>query len=138
MGKEKNYLIVTKEKKEEAKKIMSSNQIELCNIAIHSASVSAASEAIIPNPVMKTMPITATQISMVIELGKIFNEKITENEAKCLLEGSASTAADKTIKKLISVETQTISAAVAGGITEALGWTIAVELANKAKKDKEN
>ena len=132
MGKEENYLIVTKEKKEEAQKFMTSEQIESCSIAIHSASVAAASEAIIPIPVVKTMPITETQISMVIELGKIFNEKITENEAKDLLEASTPTAIEKTMKNLISVETLTMSAAVAGGITEALGWAIAVELANKA------
>ena len=111
---------------------MTSEQIESCSIAIHSASVAAASEAIIPIPVVKTMPITETQISMVIELGKIFNEKITENEAKDLLEASTPTAIEKTMKNLISVETLTMSAAVAGGITEALGWAIAVELANKA------
>ena len=132
MGKEENYLIVTKEKKEEAQKFMTSEQIESCSIAIHSASVAAASEAIIPIPVVKTMPITETQISMVIELGKIFNEKITENEAKDLLEASTPTAIEKTMKNLISVETLTMSAAVAGGITEALGWAIAVELDNKA------
>lgn len=129
MGNE--YKKVIKDKSEEAKRLMTADQVVKCNIAIHSASVAAATEAFIPLPGVDAIPITATQITMVFALGKVFDQKISDSAAKGIVGAAASTFVGRSLVKLIPVAGWVVSSAVAAGVTEAIGWTIAVDFAKQ-------
>lgn len=70
---------------------------------------------------------------MVYALGKIFKIKVSESVAKGIIGAAASTLVGRTIVKLIPVAGLVITATVAAVITEAIGWTIAVDFANEAR-----
>lgn len=128
---------VIKEKKNQAKSLMNNDQIAKCNVAIHTASIASAAAGAIPIPVADALPITAAQLTMVIALGKIFDVKITESAAKGLIGAAASAFVGRNLVKLIPVIGWGVSAGVAAGITEAVGWTIAVDFAKDAKSREE-
>lgn len=131
------YNIVIKEKKNQAKRLMKNDQIAKCNVAIHTASIASAAAGAIPIPVADALPITAAQLTMVIALGKIFDIKITESAAKGLIGAAASAFVGRNLVKLIPVIGWGVSAGVAAGITEAVGWTIALDFAKDAKSREE-
>lgn len=121
------------EKMHQAKTLMTKDQIRKCNIAIHTASVVSGAGGAIPFPVADSFPITGSQILMVYALGKIFKIKVSESVAKGIIGAAASTLVGRTIVKLIPVAGLVITATVAAVITEAIGWTIAVDFANEAR-----
>lgn len=131
----KNYKDVLKNKRLEAGKLMTENQLVKCNAAIHSASVASGAAGAIPIPVADAIPITAAQITMVIALGKIFDQELTESAAKGIIGAAASTFIGRNVVKLIPVAGWIASAAVAAGVTEAIGWTVAVDFAKSARKE---
>lgn len=128
-----NYKNVIADKKVQANRLMNKYQLTKCNIAIHTASAASAAAGAIPIPVADAIPITAAQVTMVLALGGVFNTKITESAAKGLIAAAASTFVGRNLVKLIPIIGWGISAAVAAGVTEAIGWTIAVDLARDAK-----
>ena len=128
-----NYKDVIADKKGQANRLMNKDQLTKCNIAIHTASVASAAAGAIPIPVADAVPITTAQLTMVLALGKVFDTKITESAAKGLIGAAASTFVGRNLIKLIPIVGWGVSAAVAGGVTEAIGWTIAVDLAKEAK-----
>lgn len=130
-----DYKATLKKKKAEADKLMTKKQFTECNVAIHTASVAAAAGGGIPIPVMDAIPITTAQISMVLALGKIFEQKVSEASAKGIVAAAASTFVGRNLVKLIPIVGWGVSAAVAAGVTEAIGWTVAVDFANSYKKD---
>ena len=123
------YKKVTADKKREAKALMTDKQLKEVNIAIHTAAVAAGAGGIVPIPVMDSIPISAAQVTMVIALGKIFGQKVTESAAKGVIGAAASTLVGRSLAKLIPIAGWIASAAVAAGVTEAIGWTIAVDFA---------
>lgn len=125
------YKKVIKEKKNEAKKLMSDDQMTKCNIAIHGASVAAATAAFVPLPGVDAVPITGAQITMVLSLGKIFDQKISKSVANGIISAAASTLVGRSLVKLIPIAGWAASSAVAAAVTEAIGWTIAVDFANQ-------
>ena len=127
----KKHTEIIKKNQEEAKKYMSHEQLKNCHIAIHSAATIAASAGAIPVPVADAVPISATQVTMVFALGKIFNQKIGESSAKAIVSAAASTLVGRSLIKLIPVVGWGISAAVAASVTEAVGWMTAVDFAKK-------
>lgn len=129
-----DYKKVISSKKAEAKGLMTDDQVVKCNVAIHTASVAAGAEAFIPIPGVDAVPITATQITMIIALGKIFDQKISESAAKAVIGAAASTFVGRSLVKLIPVAGWAASAAVAAGVTEAIGWTAAVDFANQSSR----
>ena len=131
---EDDYKNVISYKREEAKKLMTHDQIKKCNVIIHAASVAAGAEAYIPIPVVDAVPITATQIAMIIALGKVFDQKISESAAKALVSAAASTFVGRSLVKIIPVAGWIVSSIVAAGVTEAIGWIAAVDFANIASK----
>lgn len=131
----KDYKNVTKDKRLEAGKLMTKNQLTKCNLAIHSAATASGAAGAIPIPVADAVPITAAQVAMVLALGKIFDQEITESAAKGLIGAAASTFVGRNLVKLIPVAGWVASAAVAAGVTEAIGWTVAVDFANSARKE---
>ena len=133
----KDYKNVIKDKRLEAGKLMTGDQITKCNVAIHTASVASGAAGAIPIPVSDAIPITAAQVTMVIALGKIFDQELSDSAAKGLIGAAASTFVGRSLIKLIPVAGWAASAAVAAGVTEAIGWTIAVDFANNARKEYE-
>ena len=131
------YKKIITEKKGEAGRLMSSKQLKECNIAIHTASVAAGASGALPLPGVDAVPISTAQVTMIIALGKIFDQKLSESTAKGLLSATASTFVGRNLIKLIPVAGWVASAAVAAGVTEALGWTIATDFAKMCRNKKE-
>lgn len=130
-----DYKNVIKNKRLEAGKLMTEDQIVKCNLAIHTAATASGAAGAIPIPVADAVPITAAQIAMVLALGKVFEQEITDSAAKGLIGAAASTFVGRNLVKLIPVAGWIASAAVAAGVTEAIGWTIAVDFANNARRE---
>lgn len=128
------YKTVIKDKKAEAKKLMTNEQLKSCNAAIHTASVAAGVEGAIPIPGVDAVPISLTQIAMVVALGKIFDKELTDSTAKALLGAAASTFVGRSLVKLIPIAGWAASATVAAGVTEAVGWMVAVDFAKTYQK----
>ncbi len=124
-----------KNKRAEATRIMSKEQFKKCSLLIHSTSFAAGAVAFIPVPVVDALPISAAQIAMVVSLGKIFDQKLSDSAAKAIIGSAASTLIGRSAVKLIPVIGSGVSAGVAGLITEAIGWTAAVDFARHPKED---
>ena len=131
----KEYKKVISDKRLEAGKLMTKAQMKECNAAIHIAAAVSGAAGAIPIPVADAIPITGAQVLMVLALGKVFGQKITESAAKGLIGAAASTLVGRNLVKLIPVAGWFISAGVAAGVTEAIGWTIAVDFAKNARKE---
>lgn len=127
------YKQVIADKKAQAKRLMNKRQMTKCNVTIHTAAVAAALAGAIPIPMVDAIPISASQVTMAVVLGKIFNVKITEGAAKGAIGAAASTLVGRQLVKWIPGVGWVVSAAVAAGVTEAIGWTIAVDFAKDAK-----
>lgn len=133
-----DYKTAAKDKQAEARRIMNSSQLKKCHGIIHTATVASAAGGVIPLPVADAIPISVAQVTMVISLGKVFNQKITESAAKAAIAAAAATFAGRNLVKMIPVIGWGISAAVAAGVTEAIGWTAAVDYAKSAKNAWDN
>ncbi|MDE7432563.1 MAG: DUF697 domain-containing protein [Lachnospiraceae bacterium] len=104
-----------------------------CHIAIHSATTAAAAAGAIPIPMSDAIPITASQIGMIIALGKAFGITLTQAAAKSIagvaLTQQAGRAVVANLLKAIpgagSILGGVIGAATAAALTEALGWIVA-------------
>ena len=132
-----DYKSIIKDKRLEAGKLMTEDQIGKCNAAIHIASVASGASGAIPIPVADAVPISAAQISMVIALGKIFNQEITSSVAKGIIGAAASTFVGRNLVKLIPIVGWAASAVVAAGVTEAIGWIVATDMAKNYRKEYE-
>ncbi len=125
----KNYKNTTKQKRKEAKKLMTKNQLAKCHAIIHTAAIACGTAGAIPIPVADAIPISGFQVTMVLSLGKVFNQTIGESSAKGLITSAASTHIGRNLVKMIPVAGWFVSAGVAAGVTEAIGWCIAVDFA---------
>lgn len=130
-----NYKNVIRDKKLEAGNLMNDDQIAKCNGIIHTASVTSGVAGIVPISVADAIPISAAQIAMVIGLGKVFDQKIEESAAKSIIAAAASTFVGRSLVKLIPVVGWGVSAAVAAGVTEAIGWTAALDFAKSYRQE---
>ena len=128
-----DYKKVLSEKKQEADDLMTSEQKNACSVAIHTASVAAGAAGAIPIPVADALPISGAQITMAIALGKIFDQQLSETAAKALIGAAGSTLVGRSLVKLIPVAGWIASAGVAAGVTEAIGWSLAVDFARKSQ-----
>lgn len=106
-----------------------------CHAIIHAATLSCAAIAFIPLPVADVFPITGIQVLMVVKLGKIFDNRFTKSDAQILLKTVAAPIVGRTLTKaglaLVPGIGWAINGAIAGMITEILGWTIANDFATK-------
>ena len=132
-----DYKSIINDKRLEAGNLMTEDQIVRCNTAIHTASVAAGAAGIIPVPVADAIPMAAAQVTMVIALGAIFEQEITSSAAKGLIGAAASTFIGRQIFKLIPVVGWIASAGTAAIVTEAIGWTIAVDFAKNHRQEYE-
>ena len=114
---------------------MTEDQLTKCNVAIHTASVASGASGFIPIPVADAIPISAAHVTMVIALGKDFDQEITSSAAKGLIGAAAATFVGRNLVKLIPIAGWVASAAVAAGVTEAIGWMVAVDMATNFLKE---
>lgn len=133
----KDFKQVIKNKRLEAGKLMTEKQIAQCNTVIHAAAVAAAISGWIPIPVADAIPISAAQVTMVTSLGKIFGQKVTSAAAKGAIAAAAATFVGRNLVKFIPIAGWIVSAGVAASITEAIGWTIAVDMAKSYRQEYE-
>lgn len=131
----KDYKKIIKDKRLEAGKLMTDSQVAACNGIIHTASIASGAAGAIPIPVADAIPISGAQVAMIISLGKVFDQKIEESVAKSLIAAAATTFAGRNLVKLIPIVGWGISAAVAAGVTEAIGWIAAVDMAKTFRKE---
>jgi uncharacterized protein (DUF697 family) len=121
--------------KERIKKEMTYAQVIWCNGIIHGAAVVAAAIAFVPIPVADAIPITSTQIGMVIALGKVFEEKISKEDASLLLGNIVAPLVGRAAVKAALVFVPGIgwgiNSAIAASITEMLGWAIVAHFVKK-------
>ena len=132
------YKKIIIEKKNEAKSLMTKKQIVSCNVAIHIASIGAGAAGAIPIPLADALPISGIQITMAFQLGRIFDRKLTESTAKALVSAAASTFFGRELVKAIPGVGWGISAIVAAGVTEAIGWSLAVDFAKAYQTESAN
>ena len=126
-----DYKEVIKDKKLEAGNLMNDDQLAKCNGIIHTASVASGVAGAVPISIADAIPISAAQITMVIALGKVFGQKIEEAGAKSIIAAAASTF----VIKLIPFVGWGVSAVVAAGVTEAIGWTVALDFAKSYRQE---
>lgn len=130
-----DYKKKLKEARLEAGKLMTEKQIKACNGIIHIASVACGAAGFIPIPVADAIPISAAQVIMIVSLGKTFDIEITESAAKSIISAAAATFVGRNVLKLIPGAGWIASAAIAAGITEAIGWITAVDFAKQYRKE---
>jgi len=130
----KEAKIAKEKKQQEAKRIMNEEHFIKCNAIIHTAAAAAGVAGAIPIPMADAIPISTAQITMAMGLGKVFDQSVTEAAAKSLITAATSTIVGRTAVKFIPIVGWGISAAVAITVTEAVGWSLAVDFAKSAKK----
>lgn len=103
-----------------------------CHKAIHSATTAAAAAGAIPIPMSDAIPITATQIGMIIALGKVFNITLSEAATKSILGVGVTQQAGRALAANLikaipggKIVGGVIGATTAALLTEALGWIVA-------------
>ena len=130
-----DYKKTRKQAMQRAEELMTAAQKSQCKKIIHTAAVASGAAGAIPIPIADAIPITTAQITMVIALGKVFKIKLSETAAKTVLTSVAAPIVGRTIAgaalKFIPVAGWIASAALAAGITEAIGWVIANGFARK-------
>lgn len=111
-----------------------------CNSIIHTASVAAGGvgTGLAQIPLADNALITPIQITMIISLGKVFEQRVTETAAKAILTGAAASIAGRGVSQVlfgwIPGLGNVINTATAAGITEAIGW-MAVDHFRRLPKD---
>ena len=128
-----DYKKLVFEKKSEAGKLMTKRQFAECNRTIHVAAVAAGASGAIPLPGVDAIPISAAQVTMIVSLGKIFDHKLSESAIKGIIGAATSTFVGRNLVKSIPIAGWIASAGVAAGVTEFIGWTVAVDFAKQNK-----
>lgn len=131
----KDYKKILKDKRMEAGYLMTEDQMTSCHEIIHTASVASGLAGAIPIPVADAVPISVAQITMVVGLGQVFDQKIEEAAAKSLIAAAASTFIGRNLVKVVPIAGWIVSAGIAAGVTEAIGWTIATDMAKTFRKE---
>ena len=119
-----DYIKAISEKKNEAKRLMTSEQFEKCGQAIVFG--------IMGNPSLLVLAdlTSSNRVKMVIALGKVFNQRISGREAEKKI---------STVLKSIRVDGNIFTAVFPGAqkhsseITELMGWIIAIDFARIRK-----
>lgn len=119
--------------KSKAKKLMSDKQFKSCNAAIHATSAINTALGATPIPGIDAVPISIAQILMIARIGRVFGKKIPISVAKGMIGAAGATLLGRTLVKIIPGAGWVVSGAVAGVITETIGWIVAADLASGGK-----
>lgn len=103
-----------------------------CHAVIHSATAAATAGGASPIPISDAVVISSAQVAMIVGLGKVFGISISDSVAKSIVSVSITQAAGKSLfTNLLKLFPGAnllgcfIGGAVAGTMTEALGWLVA-------------
>lgn len=125
------YEAITYKKKKEATDLMALEEISLCDSSICIASKKART---IQDILVDEIDISEALISMVCEIGVVFNYSMSKNKAKALILATCSSFTEKSFfYERIPVSYGIVSGAVEAGRTEALGWSLTVDFARRRK-----
>ncbi len=114
-----------------------------CHKIIHTAAASASAIALglAQIPGSDTIPITAIQVGMIIELGSVFGMDISEAAAKSILGAGLAAIGGRTVSQFlvgwIPGWGNAVNATTAFTITETLGWKVANDFSEEAEKQAE-
>jgi uncharacterized protein (DUF697 family) len=112
-----------------------------CNVIIHSASVAAggAGAGLAQVPMADSALIMPIQIAMIISLGKVFDQKVSQAAAKAILSSCAASFVGRGISQIlvgwIPGVGNVINTTTAAGITEAIGWLAADNFSKNKYED---
>lgn len=112
------------------KETMTEEQRIKCHAIIHSASTIAGAVGVglAQLPVSDNVVLVPIQMGMVVALGNIFNQHITDSIANAMVLSSASSFVGRAISQVfvgwIPGIGNLVNATTAAGITEAIGWSI--------------
>lgn len=132
-------MAMKKKNKEKLPELQKDQKIK-CNYIIHAASVAAGGvgTGLAQIPLADSAFITPIQITMIISLGNVFEQRVTETAAKAILTGAAASIAGRGVSQVlfgwIPGLGNVINTATAAGITEAIGW-MAVDHFRRLPKD---
>lgn len=132
-------MAMKKKSKEKLPELPKDQKIK-CNSIIHSASVAAGGvgTGLAQIPLADNALITPIQITMIVSLGKVFEQRVTETAAKAIIASAAASIAGRSVSQVlfgwIPVFGNVINTATAAGITEAIGW-MAVDHFRRLPKD---
>ena len=125
---------------------MTGEQKKKCHAAIHTASTAAAGvgAGLAQLPGADCVALVPIQVTMIIALGKIFNIPLSESMAKSVLSETIATSGGKIVAKTVTNWLvgwipgvgNAVNAATAAAITESLGWLIAKDFDNEAKRNR--
>lgn len=110
---------------------MNQEQKQQCQVIIHTAAVAAGGIGLSPIPGSDIVPLIATQTTMILALGRVFNVNVEKSYAASL----AKTAIISQLGKVVAGQFLKIfpgignaaNAGVAFSMTELLGWDVADE-----------
>lgn len=119
--------------KSKAKSLMSKKQFKNCNAAIHVTSAINTVVGAAPIPGVDAVPISIAQILMIARIGYVFGKKIPISVAKGMIGAAGATLLGRTLVKIIPGVGWVVSGAVAGIVTETIGWIVAADLASGGK-----
>ena len=110
---------------------MTQDQRESCHIIIHGASATAAGigGGLAQLPLTDSAALLPLQIAMVVSLGAVFDQDISDTAAKGFVLGAGAGYLGRGLSQLIvgwvPVLGNAINASTAAGLTEAIGWAAA-------------
>ena len=110
------------------KKDIPKDMIDKCNVIIHGASVvcGGVGAGLAQVPTSDNAVIVPFQITMIINLGKVFDLNITESIAKSIIASVVASLVGRTVSQVlvgwIPGIGNVINTATAAGITETIGW----------------
>lgn len=110
---------------------MPEDQKKKCAAIIHSAATAAgaAGAGVAQIPLADSALITPIQVTMIIALGKVFDQEIIESTARAIISGAAASFAGRAASQLllgwIPGVGNLINTGTAASITEMIGWSAA-------------
>jgi uncharacterized protein (DUF697 family) len=109
---------------------MTEDQRIKCHAIIHSASTAAGAvgAGLAQLPVADNVVLVPIQVGMIIALGNIFNQHITDSIANGMVLSSAGSFVGRAISQIfvgwVPGIGNIVNASTAAGITEVIGWSI--------------
>lgn len=113
---------------------MTDDQKDKCHLIIHGAAASAAAVGggMAQIPLADHLVITPIQIAMIIALGEVFGQHVTDSAAKGVALGMAAQFTGRAVSQVlfgwIPLFGNAINASTAAGLTEAVGWAVVSRL----------
>ncbi len=119
---------------------LSKEETKRCHAIIHAASVAAGGvgTGLAQVPVADHALIIPIQTTMIISLGAVFDQKISESVAKAIISSAGAAFIGRGISQVlfgwVPIVGNTVNTATAAGLTEAIGWYAVKQFVSKQKE----